>query len=97
MPNMYKKKGQHYKKIPYQGEMNLRSPWSGGAKCEVALPFTMVSAVKWANCARAPTKSEASEGGNHIVILKTSIRHNLQKNGYRAMLHTNRLNTLHIR
>lgn len=39
-----------------------RSAWSVGARWDVALPFTMVSAVRCAKRARAPTSPAASAG-----------------------------------
>lgn len=46
--------------------MFLRSEWSVGAKCAVALPLMMVSAARWENWVRAlsspPTSGKQRKG-----------------------------------
>lgn len=45
-----------------QAQVHLRSAGSVGARWEVALPLTMVSAARWENWVRAATRAEASMG-----------------------------------
>lgn len=47
----------------HKPEAHLRSAGSVGARWEVAPPLTMVSAVRWENWVRAPTRAEASVRG----------------------------------
>lgn len=56
------KEKPHEEKCPpaHPASLHSRSAWSVGARWDVALPLTMVSAVRCAKRARAPTSAPAS-------------------------------------